>query len=518
MALSRNCRLPKRPRSRVNRTRRFISGIASGYISILCNIAYTAASIPLVLHYLTKEEFGLWALAQQIAGYLLMLDLGVSFSLNRLIADQKERVDSPAYRNWLKNGALTFACLGTLMFAMGSGFALLSPSLFAIKETLARELTIILLILTVVNSISFSTRIFAAPLWAFQRMDFANLLAALSLVTNFAVLWLCFQMGLGVYSLALAGILPCFLVPFLTYLFCKKRHYYPLSFWGGSFRSDYLKRLFSFSKDIFEISIGSHLLQTSQVVILSGICGLETAAVFAIGTKLYTLISQLIYKIVESSAPGLTEIFISGNSKLFRERLDLLVSLTLFSGFVGALCLFFFNHYFVDIWTQRAFSWPQTNDIFLALTIICTAFSRWLIGLFGIVADYRSVRHLYIIEATAFIIAAIFFAFLFEIKGVLFAAIACHAAITIPFAFFSFRKATGLAHLFRPFCIAIILLSLYMFIQTGNHFCFLSQLDRFFLFLFLTLIFIGLGVLYILPRELCRGFITKIVFFNNSLR
>ena len=114
----------------VNRSRRFISGLASGYASIVCNIVYTAASVPLALHYLTKEEFGLWTLAQQISGYCRMMDLGVSFSLNRLIADQKEKVESPVYQDWLKNGAITFACLGLIMFFLGGFFRCWAPISF----------------------------------------------------------------------------------------------------------------------------------------------------------------------------------------------------------------------------------------------------------------------------------------------------------------------------------------------------------------------------------------------------
>lgn len=489
----------------MNRTRRFISGVASGYLAIICNIAYTVASIPLALHYLTKEEFGLWALAQQIAGYLLMLDLGISFSLNRLIANQKEEVNSSAYQDWLKNGALTFACFGMLMLGLGSCFSLLAPNIFSIKGSLATDFTNVLLILTVVNSISFSTRIFGVPLWAFQRMDVSNLLSSLSLFTNFGALWLCFKMGWGVYSLAIAGVFPCLLIPFLTYIFCKKNKYYPLFLLGGSFRFDYLRRLFGFSKDVFEISVGLHVLQASQVIILSRICGLETAALFAVGTKLYTLVSQLVYKIIESSAPGLTEIFISGNAQLFRARLDQLVSLTLFSGFVGAVCFFTFNHHFVRIWTREVFLWPQANDVFLALTLIFTSFSKWLVGSFGILGDYRSVRHLYFIEAVAYIFFACFLASFYEIQGVLFAAFFCHILITIPISFFFFSKATGLPRVLRPFLIATILLCLFMLLKTAVYFLSLDILLRLFLFCLFFVAFLGLGIFFVLPREFLQN-------------
>jgi hypothetical protein len=48
------------------RTYNFIRSLGAGYFAIAVNIVYTVASVPLALHYLGKEQFGLWALAQQI--------------------------------------------------------------------------------------------------------------------------------------------------------------------------------------------------------------------------------------------------------------------------------------------------------------------------------------------------------------------------------------------------------------------------------------------------------------------
>jgi hypothetical protein len=72
------------------RTYNFVRSLGAGYFAIAVNIAYTIASVPLALHYLGKEQFGLWALAQQITGYLILLDLGVSSAVSRFIADRKD--------------------------------------------------------------------------------------------------------------------------------------------------------------------------------------------------------------------------------------------------------------------------------------------------------------------------------------------------------------------------------------------------------------------------------------------
>jgi O-antigen/teichoic acid export membrane protein len=122
------------------RTHNFIRGLGAGYLATIINIAFTAASVPLALHYLGKEQFGLWALAQQITGYLILLDLGVSSAVSRFIADCKDDVNSGGYGSLLLTGAIVFAIQGVLIAIVGVAFSFCAPALFAVPDHLAINL------------------------------------------------------------------------------------------------------------------------------------------------------------------------------------------------------------------------------------------------------------------------------------------------------------------------------------------------------------------------------------------
>ena len=64
----------------MSRIKRFAHSLVSGYVFLGANALYTLASVPLALHYLSKPEFGLWAVATQIAGYLMLIDFGLGTS------------------------------------------------------------------------------------------------------------------------------------------------------------------------------------------------------------------------------------------------------------------------------------------------------------------------------------------------------------------------------------------------------------------------------------------------------
>ena len=62
----------------MSRSKRFIAGTLAGYGNIAANIIFTLVSVPLALAYLDVEQFGLWALAAQLNGYLVLLELGMN--------------------------------------------------------------------------------------------------------------------------------------------------------------------------------------------------------------------------------------------------------------------------------------------------------------------------------------------------------------------------------------------------------------------------------------------------------
>ena len=92
----------------MTRTRHFLHSLFAGYASFGANFLFTFVSVPLALHYLPKEEFGLWSLVLQIAGYLMLIDLGMTSSVARFLANYKDNMESGDYGNVLRTGHAIF--------------------------------------------------------------------------------------------------------------------------------------------------------------------------------------------------------------------------------------------------------------------------------------------------------------------------------------------------------------------------------------------------------------------------
>ena len=434
-----------------SRTHNFIRGLGAGYLATAINIAYTAASIPLALHYLGKEQFGLWALAQQIMGYLMLLDLGVSSAVSRFIADRKDDVNGGGYGSLLLTGAIVFAIQGVLIAIAGVAFSFFAPALFAVPDHLASDFTNVLIIITSLAGLSVALRTLGAPLWAFQRMDVSYGLGSLTLLTSFASLWGGFHLGWGIYSFALAGIPAAILTPIITFLICWKSNFYPCAGHWGRPNLLLFRKIFSFGQDVVWVAMGSQLVNASQIMILSRVLGLNAAATFAIGTKLLTMSQQLTGRIIESAAPGLTEMFVRGDTTRFNLRFSNIISVTAFVATVGAAALITGNTSFVSFWTSGAVHWNPAYDGLLAGLLLSTSITRCLITVFGLMHGYRPVRHIYILEGCVFVAVAIPAAAHYGITGVLLASLITHLTVTGVLSFCATRKVLGLAkNIIRP--------------------------------------------------------------------
>ena len=92
----------------LDRKNRFWAGLTAGYFAFGANLVYTLVSVPLALHFLSRAEFGLWVLVTQVAGYLMLLDLGMTSSVARFLADHKDSMEKGEYGNILQTGRRVF--------------------------------------------------------------------------------------------------------------------------------------------------------------------------------------------------------------------------------------------------------------------------------------------------------------------------------------------------------------------------------------------------------------------------
>ena len=414
----------------MTRSNRFLSGLLSGYGSIAANIIFTMASIPMALHYLDKEQFGLWALAAQINGYLILIDVGMNGAVTRFIADHKDDVNGGEYGSQLLTGALACSIQGLFIAFFGMGISWFAPSIFAIPDNLASEFRTLLILLASFTGLSVASRSISSPLWAFHRNDVINHLSSIGLFTNLGLLWFGFINQWGILSFAIAQIPMLVVNPMVSAWICHRDRFYPSAGHWGKMSFSIFKQNFSFGKDALMINIGSQLINATQIMIISRCISLEAAATFAVSTKIYTMSMMLIANPVSVAGSSLTELYVRGENAHFIRRYKDIIVLTLAFSTLAATGIAAGNRSFVNLWTHGGIHWHWTYDLILAILIVLRNFNGCFLNLFGLIKNWRPVRYVYILEGIIFVPLGLVFAKFYGIGGILMASLLAHLLAT----------------------------------------------------------------------------------------
>ncbi len=391
----------------MSRFRRAIHGITAGYVGLVGAALYSFASVPLALHYLSKERFALWALMVSIGGYLSLIDLGMSSSLARLLIDHKDDREGDTYGSLIQTGWAVLLVQGAIIWLAGFGLAPLLCNLLHIQADLQTEFIGLMRWQSATLALGFAMRIFGHLLQAHQRVDVVNYCQVTMLGFNFILLWFFFHRGQGVFSLVWASLLSTFGNAVVLSSVCWRLRLFPITgAWGGA-SSGYFKEIFNLGKDWFLVAVGTQLVMASQTIIIARTMGLQTAAAWSIGTRMFNLVCQVIWRISDVSSLAFAEMMVRGEKSLLLERYKSMVILTASLSGLAAIACALCNSLFVAVWTNQRISWPPLNDILLGAWMIVLALVHAHNGFALMTKKVGFMRYVYFVEGTVFVAGAL---------------------------------------------------------------------------------------------------------------
>lgn len=440
----------------MSRFRRAIHGVASSYMLLVATAIYSLASVPVALHYLDKERFGLWALMGSLVNYLGLIDAGMSSSAGRLIIDYKDDRDGGQYGSLIKTGGLVFLVQGVIIFLAGLIFANSFAHLLAIPAGLQPEFIRLVNLQCGVLALSFATRIFNLMLVAHQRMDLVNYTGTLGLVVNFVTQWVFFHFGFGVLSLAWAGLFAAGTIVVCQWLACETSRLFPARNSWGRVSWLHFKELFAFAKDVFLVVVGTQLIMASQGIIITRLLGLPAAATWSIGTRVFNLLSQIIWRVSDMSAAAFAELIVRRETGRVRERYRAMVILTASLSGLAAVSLALCNSLFIPLWTHGKIQWPVMNDVLLGIWMIVLAILHCHTALVLLTKKVGFMRYVFFVEGVTFVTLSLLVARWGGLPAIITCSIVCSTCFSSAYAvwritrYFNFPLREVIWDWFRP--------------------------------------------------------------------
>lgn len=415
----------------VSRLFRVVHGVISSYVLLVAAAAYSLASIPVALLYLDTQRFGLWLIMGSLASYLSLIDAGVNSAAARLLIDHKDDRSGGNYGSLLKTGCVVSIAQGVIIFMIGLFFAESFAHLLAIPSKLQPEFVRLVYWQCGAIALTFSVRMLCLILNAHQRMDLSNYIGAFCLAVNFAAQWIFFYLGFGVISLALGSFTAILTGIVFQTVACRALNLFPLAGGWGKVSWRHFRELVDFGKDLFLVSLGAQLITTSQTIIITRMLGLEAAATWGIGLRVFALLNQVIWRISDMSASAFAEMLARREIGRLLDRYRSLAILTFSLAGWAAVSFAICNSLFVSIWTRHRIHWPATNDWLLAVWIVLSAVVHCHNSFVLLTKKVGFMRYIYFLEGILFVTLS----FLFARSGGFAAIITCSIACTTFFSF-----------------------------------------------------------------------------------
>jgi O-antigen/teichoic acid export membrane protein len=401
----------------MSRAKRFAHSLVSGYLLLGVNILYTLVQGRMLLHYIHSDnEVGLWAVAIQMAGYLLLLDLGMSGSVARILVDHKDDAQSTAYGATIKTGFVVLLLQGLLVAVGGIILSRWLPELIGMTRPAAANpgspaLTVeqvelfrsLFMWQCILIGGVFAGKMFGFILESHQRYDVTNYAQTTAFVVNLLTLWWSFEHGWGLYSLLWSNLAGFICVNLISCVMVWRLRFFPGKGRWGHVSSERFRELFSYATDIFLLTVGNMLITASQVVVVGWTLGVAAAGVWTFTTKTFAMAQQLIARIYNYSSSAFSEMFVRGELERLRTRFRDLVVLTAAVGAWVTLSVALCNFSFLKVWTGNRMTWGLGNDFLMAVYILTFTTTRCHVGLVCITKELRGMKAVYLAEGLAFV-------------------------------------------------------------------------------------------------------------------
>lgn len=407
------------------RLRIFAGGVAAGYAALIANAFYSFASIPLALHYLGDEHFGLWSLVMTICGYLALIEFGLNTAFARLLIDRKDDSSSNAYGSLIKTLCLVqFAQAAIVLIVATASGSFLADAL-KIAPALHAEFRHLIFLQGSVVAFNFATRVFSLLLYAHHRQDIANTFQAIVFFIALGVQWLCFRAGFGTTSLVVSNAVAAVVLSGSCAFAAKQLQLLPArGNWGKISRSNF-SALFSLGGDIFLITLSTQVLLGAPILIVTHQLGLAAAAVWSVAMRAFTLVIQLCWRPFDTTFTHFSEMASKGHHEKLRDLFRTSVLVTFGICTAGAVGLAMSNRHLVSVLSHGRFVWPAVNDSLIAIWFLALTITRCHSYLIQAAKHPAGLRNVYLIEALCFIILGSILCKTIGGGGVLIASILC---------------------------------------------------------------------------------------------
>ena len=338
------------------RYRRILLSSATGLAAMGVSALVGLASVPISLHYLGKEAYGLWAVVGSVAAWVAIFDLGLVQGLVIAVSEAHGREDREAARAYFSTAF--FALVGVASIVAGS-VALVTPllpwaRLFEVPAsippgTAAAGFGVALALSALALPVALVPQAYAG----FQRAYVASVFAMGGAVLSLGFLVVATRLGAPFAAVVAASGAATLLAGLASLAWLAGRQMPWMRPRWSAVSGKALRRLLSSAVPLYLFQLGALLVNQTQRPVLAHQAGLGIVAEYDVLIRIYVFASLLVTASTASVAPAFRESWERGERSWVRSAFWRLVSFRVAAGVVGCTVLVVFGNDLLGLWLGR---------------------------------------------------------------------------------------------------------------------------------------------------------------------
>ena len=362
----------------------FSTSVASRAIGIGCQLL----QVPIALHHLGNEAFGLWVTLFSLGFVLAFSDFGVGLGVQNRIADAVGKSDFENAKKIFNTGMIFLLGVTLVLISLSSAVAAMVdfPTLLQITDPLVRQET---------GTTVFTVAILWClniPLGIGQRIAYAsqlgwahNVSQSISQVLFLVCVVIGASFGLPLTSFCLLTFASSVVVNALFFVFLMRRLSW-LTFSSSHFQTSLLLELAHVGIFFLLQQIATIVLFTAPPIILSATLGAAEVTPFNLTQRVLNLFMVLANAILIPIWPAYTEAKARNDWAWIRRTLWRSLGIVLIVTIIPMIAVGPFVPAIIDWWTQGKAALPSLGLVWLmiawnALTVLQQPFGYFLSGI-----------------------------------------------------------------------------------------------------------------------------------------
>ncbi|MBV9868590.1 MAG: oligosaccharide flippase family protein [Abitibacteriaceae bacterium] len=357
---------PSRPTE--SRVARIIKNVLMNWVAYAVTILTSFFMSPFLVGNLHDSVYGVWVLIGSLAGYLGLLDFGLTPAIVKHIAEYRAKNDQAAINRLISGGLTIFSSLGLLVFAVSFLIALRFNHLFHTPLT-DRTAFIVVMIAGLNLALTFPASVFVGALRGYQRYDIDAAITSCTILLQSALIVVLILHGYGI--LALVGLKFIFDMGRLGFIIYYVRRINPdIRITRGHLDWQEMRRLFSYSSFFFLIMVGNQINFLTDSIVIAAFLSTALVTAYSIANRLVSYLRELVIEMTGVLMPAVSSLDAGEDKSKVQELHILSTKYTLLLSLPLAAVFFILGDVFIERWMGSRYDMTAMSGLLLKVLTV----------------------------------------------------------------------------------------------------------------------------------------------------